>query len=397
MGVLPLAGVKGEVKVSSTSLILWNSSKRDPVVTRVAIAGDFLPAGGLSFTEGKSWSEMARGLSAYFKGVGTSFANLEGTVDTSDLRPRHVCGLGQTISAPTESLDYLRTIHARSVGIANNHAYDFCSAGVDRTRNAISQHDMIPLGAGCTLQSSPEVFVWRGPGEIAAGFWAAAIATSDPATQKSRGVEPATVGRALKALELMKERGARFCVALLHAGCMRTNRPNPEDIEVMDRFAQCGFDIVAASHSHRISGARLIYAGGEKPSFCFYGLGSLVSGLVDSRLDREGLVVVAGLCKNGNLTRVEIRPVWLNDRGFGEIPSPEFSRMIFGRFRDLSDELAAGSCKRSYYRDTSRGLISLYLRDARAAFQHSGIRGLARKAGRVRMRHLRKLAHMVIG
>jgi hypothetical protein len=37
----------------------------------------------------------------------------------------------------------------------------------------------------------------------------------------------------------------------------------------------------------------------------------------------------------------------------------------------------------------------LYLRDARAALRQSGLRGLARKAARVRLCHLKRLMHRV--
>jgi hypothetical protein len=75
--------------------------------------------------------------------------------------------------------------------------------------------------------------------------------------------------------------------------------------------------------------------------------------------------------------------------------SPEFGRQILQRFRSLSDEITDGSAKRLFYGDVSRGLVRLYLRDAHAAFRESGIRGLARKADRVRARHLKRLAHRV--
>jgi len=383
--------------VSSGNLLLWESPEAGSIAARVAIAGDFLPAGRLTFPEGQNWREMTANLSPCFVDVAVSFVNLEGTLDTGDLHPRPICGLGQAISAPVESLDYLQSIRAQAVSIANNHIYDFHSAGVSRTRNAIIQRGMIALGAGHTLESAPEVFVWHGPGNIHVGFWAAARATSDPASRKSPGVEPATINRATQTLELMEKHDARFRVALLHAGCMRTNRPDPEDVELMNSIADLGFNVVAASHSHFISGAKLIPRESGQPSFCFYGLGSLVSGLVDSPLEKEGLVVVAGLDANGDLIRIEVRPVLLNQNGFGESPPSKAKRVILRRFRLLCNEIANGSYRREYYRDTSRGLMRLYLRDAQAAFRQGGIAGLVRKAGRMRMRHLRKLAHKVIG
>ena len=309
--------------MNAHELILWESGTPEPIAARVAIAGDFLPAGRLSPAGNDGWGDQARELQEYFADVATTFANLEATLDSDSLTPRVLNGLGQVVAAPSASLAYLQAIRSRAVGIANNHSYDFGDAGVWQTRDAIAQSGMIPLGAGCSLSEGPEVFVWEGPAGLRVGFWAAAKAARELATKKSPGVEPATPERGLQALREMQNRGAQFCVALVHAGCLRTNRPDPEDVRLLDELARSGFDIVAASHSHRISGHRLIERAGRRPSFVFYGAGSLVSGFISSAAEREGLIVVAGLNERGALVRLEARPVWLDESGFGKIPSAE--------------------------------------------------------------------------
>jgi hypothetical protein len=158
-----------------------------------------------------------------------------------------------------------------------------------------------------------------------------------------------------------------------------------------------GFDLVAASHSHRVSGYRRVNRAQPRPGFAFYGLGSLVSGYISSAAEREGLIVVAGFSAKGALLRLEARPVWLNEGGFAQIPAAEKKQEMLARFRGLSAEIDDGSYERLFYHDVSQGLARLYLRDARAAFRAGGIRGLARKAQRVRLRHVKRLVHRVIG
>lgn len=102
----------------------------------------------------------------------------------------------------------------------------------------------------------------------------------------------------------MKSRGATFCIALIHAGCLRTNHPDPEDVRLMNLLGQAGFNVVAASHSHRISGYAHLDGFRKHEAFCFYGLGSLVSGYVSSPLEREGLVVTAGFNRDGEFARL---------------------------------------------------------------------------------------------
>jgi hypothetical protein len=382
--------------MSGRGLVLWKSNDEEPVVARIAIAGDFLPAGKLELPGPDSWSDAATALGPCFEDVVTTFVNLECSIDSDGLTARKLVGLGDIVSAPPDALDYLAAMRAVAVGFANNHAYDFGDAGVERTRRALARRNLSLIGAGNNTTGAPEAYIWRGPGSIKVGLWAAAKASHDLADDRHAGVEPATLRRAKQAIELIRSRGAGFSIALLHTGLLRTNRPDPPDMKLMDAMAGAGFDVVAASHSHRISGAKYLGTGRRRPGFCFYGLGSVVSGYIASPMEREGLIVVAGLKSCGRLGSLEIRPVSLGASGFGEVPSAEVSRTILDRFTELSAEIADGSSKRLFYQEISQNLVELYLRDARAAFRESGIRGLARKAGRIRLRHVRRLTHGIL-
>jgi poly-gamma-glutamate synthesis protein (capsule biosynthesis protein) len=379
--------------MSQQTFAVWKSEVREPVVARVAIAGDFLPDGNLELSRADGWREVAEALAPYFEDVATSFVNLECPIDTDGLTARKLTGLGDIVSAPPAAIDYLGAIRSAAVGFANNHAYDFGAAGVERTRRALAKGKLILIGAGDGATDAPDVYVWKGPGNVRVGLWAAARACHDLARGNSSGVEPATLRRANQALQLMKSQGARFSIALLHAGVIGTNRADPADMKLMDAIATGGFDIVAASHSHRISGSKRMEAGRGRPAFCFYGLGSLLSGYAGCPIEREGLVVIAGLKVDGSLASVELRPVLLGASGFGEVPSGEAGRTILSRFQQLSGEIADGSAQKLFYREISQNIVKLYVRDVRAAFRSSGLAGLARKTGRVRLRHLRRLAH----
>jgi hypothetical protein len=134
----------------------------------------------------------------------------------------------------------------------------------------------------------------------------------------------------------------------------------------------------------------------DRPSFCFYGLGSLASGYAVSPIEREGLIVVAGFNRRGDLIRVELRPVLLDESGFGRVPDLEMSQEIAKRFQCLSEEILDGSYERMFYQDMSQELLWLYVREARRAYRAGGLRGLARRASRMRVRHVRRLVRAVI-
>ncbi|HTZ75268.1 MAG TPA: CapA family protein [Candidatus Aquilonibacter sp.] len=377
-------------------LTVWRRDESTAIAARVAIAGDFLPAGDIHLAAGMSWREAAAPILPHLSDVDVTLANLECPIDVRELCARPLNGIGQIVRADAESLHYLRGIRCASVGVANNHAYDFGTPGVEFTRAALIRAGFVPLGAGQTLNELPEVSRWRGPGALCVGFWAAASAAGELANHGTEGVEPATVQRAEQAVARMKESGVNFSVGLIHAGCIRCSRPAPEDVSLIRRLAKCGFNLVACSHSHRIAGYEAIsQQTGENPAFCFYGLGSIASGYIASDLEREGLIVVAGFDRAGHLAEVSVRPVYLPHSGIGEAASPQKAEEILARFELLSAEISGGSYEDQFYKEISRGLLRLYWRDVRAAIHQSGIRGLARKAARVRLCHVKRLMHRV--
>ena len=382
----------GQESLASHQRILWQSESPRPIATRIALCGDFLPAGSVP-DAATDWSALADGLSPHFADVDAMFANLECPVDVAGLTARKLTGIGQIVSAGPETLRFLKAIHCAAVGFANNHAYDFGAEGVERTRAAVFKSGFRFLGVVSSLAAAPATLLWRSKSGLCVGFWAAARASHDLATRKSAGVEPATVARAAEAAARLKAGGAHFTIALVHAGCIRANRPSPEDVSLLRSIAISGFSLVAASHSHRIGAAETLGIGHRSPAFCFYGLGSIASGYTASSLEREGLVVTAGFDAEANLQEIAARPVALAANGIGAVPNAQRRQEILCRFDSLSAEIRDGSYRPAFYREISSGLIQLYLRDARSALQSSGVHGLAKKAARVRLHHVKRLLH----
>jgi poly-gamma-glutamate capsule biosynthesis protein CapA/YwtB (metallophosphatase superfamily) len=369
--------------------MLWEKTDGKPVMYRIAVGGDYLPGNGLTPVGGRGWRDMARGISPHFRDAAASVVNLEGPVGVPDGgRPGALC-------APPEALEYLEELGVGVVGIANNHIYDYGQEWVKKTMTAIARRGLVPLGSGRTLAEVPEVHVWRSPGRASVGFWAAANVNPVPSGLAAAGTEPATVEQATRAARELQAAGARFNVALLHTGLEQTNRPDPSDVALMEAISAAGFRLVAACHSHRISGAAVLHNGKKgEPSFCFYGLGSIASGVVYSPLEKEGLVAVVGLDEDGNAVRVEVRPVLLDEAGWGTVPHDETP--VMNRFRSLSAELADGTYKKLFYQDVSPRLFQRHYADAVRAFRDAGIRGVMQKFSRLRVKHLLRAVHKVV-
>lgn len=150
-------------------------------------------------------------------------------------------------------------------------------------------------------------------------------------------------------------------------------------------------------HSHRISGYLRIARPQNRQSFCFYGLGSLMAGYVAAPEESEGLIIVAGLSAAAKLLSLEMRPLAIDDSGFGQIPATREAHAILQRFRHLSGEIEDRSYEHLFYHDASQRMAQLYVRDARATFRSAGLRGLAHKARRVRLRHVKRWVYKGIG
>jgi poly-gamma-glutamate capsule biosynthesis protein CapA/YwtB (metallophosphatase superfamily) len=371
-------------------MLLWQKKDTIPEC-RVAIAGDFLPASGLQLPEGRTWTDVANGFRSYFSNVDAAILNLECCLGAESRKPRLKLGLGDSFSASADVLAFPKTLGTGVIGLANNHIYDYGEECVIQTKCKILESNLLPLGVGRTLSEKPDVHVAETKAGPRIGFWSAARNLVDLATRKNPGIEPATRKRGQDALNELKSRGASLAVAFLHAGLEHTNRPDPEDVALMDDLARMGFDIVTACHSHRISGYKCLPRRRSRPAFCFYGLGSISSGVLYSGLEREGLVVVVGMDASSEIVNVEVLPVYLEHSGWGRVPDVAMTRAILNRFVQLSEEIVQGVYRQRFYQDIRTALWQKQFRDLQAAIRNGGIRGLASKLGRIRTRHLHRV------
>jgi hypothetical protein len=269
-------------------MLLWNDPS-SAVVARFGIAGDFLPASGLKPVGTQTWSEMAGPLVEAFGELDFALVNLESPVDVGSLLPRMKPSLGDSFNAPKEALDYLRALKCKVVSLANNHIYDYDSSGAAITEAALKAAGVIRSGSGQNLEEPPSVHLLKLGDTTRVGIWCAALALRD-VRRRFRRFGPATIERGKAALLYAQISGATLC--RLFTRWRRGHQPpRPFCVKLMDSLAHEGFDLIAACHSHRTSGfADIARESSPYPAFCFYGLGSLSSGVIYSDLEREGLL-----------------------------------------------------------------------------------------------------------
>jgi poly-gamma-glutamate synthesis protein (capsule biosynthesis protein) len=308
------------------------------------------------------------------------------------IAPQVKASLGDSFAAPTSSLDYLHPLKASVIAIANNHLYDYGKAGAERTFRS-AQSRFAVCGFGRTLQEHPVVCVREATEGVRVGIWAAARNLPDAAKFNSVGMEPATRDRAAQAVAYMATHSAQCRVAFLHAGAEGTNYPDPEDAELMEDLGAMGFDVIAACHSHRISGYKTVRGKNNGAAHCFYGLGSLSSGVFYSAFEHEGILAAISLDANGAICSVEARPIYLDQRGWGTVPTANQTATILNRFHEVSASMRDGSYRKAFYREISHDMMAMQWRDVRIAFQRAGLRGILNKLARMRPAHVRRLYH----
>jgi hypothetical protein len=130
-----------------------------------------------------------------------------------------------------------------------------------------------------------------------------------------------------------------------------------------------------------------------RPAFCFYGLGSLSSGIKYSALELEGLMPVIGVNEFGQIAQVEVQPLLLSPDGWGTIPESAGAKTILDRFMMLSLEIVEGSYGQRFYQDTGKDLVQRQFRNLRAAYKKGGLSGLVQILSRIRMRHINRVLH----
>lgn len=369
--------------------VVWSAAAGAQPIWTVAFAGDVLAAEpGLDRDD--VWQERASRSSPLVAGADRVCVNLECPLGVDGLAAAAKHGLGSTLAGPASARTYLSGLGVVIAGLANNHAYDYGRAGVERTRALLQGADIAAPGAGRTLADPPEVCVVPGPdGQSRLVVWVAAGRSLDLATRSRAGTEVATRSRGHEAIAAARALGATSSIALLHLGIERTNRPDPDDVRLMDDLARFGFDVVVACHSHRTSGYAVIERDGDQPAVCLYGTGSLLSTVVYGPPEREGLVVHVGIGAGGRPVRVALRPVLLAGDGVGELPDEAAARDILDRVDAVAHEIADGTFAGRFHDDLSQGLAGRQLRDAVVAFRAGGVRGIAAKLRRMRWRHVR--------
>ncbi len=228
-----------------------------------------------------------------------------------------LCLQGHPAYAPA-----LRQAGLTHLGLANNHSFDFGTAGFQDTRAHLEAAGIVSFGAGHDLATSLTP-VFLSQGDITLGMLAACDASTKPAALAAddhAGAAPLIIDELLPRIQSLRQQ-VDHVIVMLHWGFEYSEYPTPEQAIMARQAIDAGASVVIGHHSHMLQGIEH-YQGGV----IAYSLGNFTDAAVDwqgperhyqselTTADRESIILGITFSKQA-IEHVVSRPIWLSDTG----------------------------------------------------------------------------------
>ncbi len=271
-----------------------------PDTVRIIFGGDVMLARKVGEQIEKSNPDYPwLGIKKYLSQADIAVVNFECVVGTQQ---RHI-DKKWVFEAKPAVLAGLKKAGIDCVSLANNHNYDYFSAGVVETVDSVRSAGIVPVGAGRNAEEffAPRSFYVRGNwfaiiglNDTQAGYWNNDKPGCAP-TWKAFGES-----LAVEQIRAMKKLGANVIV-FEHWGWEYDTIPRKRQVELAHKFIDAGASAVIGSHPHRLQGIEF-YGG----AVIAYSLGNLIFDQRDSLGNIGGLLEIA--ISEGRVVESKILP-----------------------------------------------------------------------------------------
>jgi poly-gamma-glutamate synthesis protein (capsule biosynthesis protein) len=214
------------------------------------------------------------------------------TSTATSTRGDPVAGKKYHFRSPAASFEALRAAGVDVVNMANNHALDYGSVGMDDTFDAIASSKLPVVGIGRNAAEAFRPYRTTVNGQRIAIFGAVdwlepALVSQWSATDSQPGLAfSIDRTRLVDAIRAVRS-DVDTVVAFLHWGTEETYCASSEQEDLARAVIDAGADIVVGSHAHRVFGA-----GRMGTAFVAYGLGNFVYFREDGESGRSGVLLV---------------------------------------------------------------------------------------------------------
>lgn len=308
----------------------------------IAAIGDVgVLAGARTRAAREGWDAPFAAIAPYARAADLAFANLEFPVgEPGWVREGRAAEFHHDAEVPAA----LARAGFRVVSLANNHMMDCGPKGLARTIETCRAAGLEVVGAGASLEEArrPARFELRGRRVAVLAYASGSDHSAGPGIP---GVAP-LLPEMIEADVAACRAGADAVVVSVHWGSMYVDYPPPRVIEMAERMAKAGADVVLGHHPHVLQGAER-----RGRTLVLYSLGDAVFNPRSG--DFEAEVAAATRVETGVFTvrlasgahGLDVAPLRLDADGFPGEPTREQARGQSERLVALSAGLAQAAAR----------------------------------------------------
>jgi poly-gamma-glutamate capsule biosynthesis protein CapA/YwtB (metallophosphatase superfamily) len=302
--------------------------------TTLLAVGDVMLGRYIAKVMGAAGSELPfQQIAPALKAADIVFGNLESIISKDDTGPSFP-DKPYNFHARDEAAPALRKAGFTILTLANNHAMDYGSASLVRTRALLAQNDIESFGAGKDLCEArrPSIIMKNG---VRFGFlgYGMAHARSVYAEKNLPGIAPIRPEDIRKDIEALRS-SVDVLVVSLHWGIEYDNKPQARQRVLAHKIIDWGADLIVGHHPHVMQGVE-VYKG----KIIAYSLGNFVFDQKGPGTDKSFMLACRFTGKT--LTGAEIVPLDRFKRYFPKVAKGEERDRLLGDLRSLSRPLNA--------------------------------------------------------
>ena len=322
------------------------------------------------------------------RGADLGFANLEMPFGRAEwIRPSRTAEFWQD----AEVAPGLARAGVHVVSVANNHAMDCGTRGLERTLEACRAAGLATAGAGVDLEAAraPARLSVKGLRVIVLAY---AATHGDAAGPGRPGVAPLEAELIREDMERWRPE-ADLLVISAHWGSMYVDYPPPRVLELARAIEDQGADLILGHHPHVLQGYRrrarclTLFSLGEA---AFNSRSGDFHARLASDLRRESAVFRVTMADEHGL---EIDPLWLDPDGFPTPADATVAARIGERLARISDRLEEAAAR--YHAESAPQLLGYELQKLGHYVRQGRFDKIARMIGTLRPRHVPMLWHAV--
>ncbi len=260
------------------------------------------------------------------EGIEDAFASSASWLSQADLAMGNLEGVvgestGETTSAeaiylviPPSAIEQVSQAGFDLLGLANNHALDQGSAGLQRTVESLQRFELIPLGVFRSGDPTVSYQIYELDDQRLAFLAVNAVSSPDSANEASQTVKPGELQTLSWDPQWIPEQvrlarqNADAVIVSIHWGYEYQGRHDPAQEAIAQKLVEAGADLVIGHHPHTVQGTQLFKQPGDgRPAFVAYSLGNFVSDQLQPET-RQGLALRTWFDQDG-LRAVQALPV----------------------------------------------------------------------------------------